>query len=145
MVLKGQLSSWSNIESGVRQGSILGPLLFLIYIKDLLEVLITNARLFADDVSLFSVVNDINFLATNLNSDLSKINAWASQWKMTVNLDPNKQTQEVIFSHEIKKLSYPPRNFNNNSVSKYRFKNMWAFILTTNWTFVKIFYKIFHK
>ena len=56
VVLNGQLSSWSNIETGVPQGSILGPLLFLIYINDLSDGLTTNARLFADNVSLFSVV-----------------------------------------------------------------------------------------
>ena len=79
VMLNGQLSSWSNIESGAPQGSIiLGPLLFLIYINDLSEGHTTNVRLFADDISLFSVVDNINFSATNLNSDLNKINAWAS-------------------------------------------------------------------
>ena len=53
VVLNVQLSSWSNIESGVPQGPVLGPLLFLIYINDLSEGLTTNIRLFADDVSLF--------------------------------------------------------------------------------------------
>ena len=48
--------------------------------------------------------------AINLNSDLSKINAWASQWKMNFNPDPNKQAQEVIFSRKIKKASQPPLN-----------------------------------
>ena len=96
-MLNGQLSSSSNIESGVPQEFILGPLLFFIYINDLSEGLTTNAKLFEDDVSLFSVVNNINLSATNLNSDLSKINAWANQWKMTFNPDPNKQAQEVIF------------------------------------------------
>ena len=75
VVLNGQLSSWSNIESGIPQGSILGPLLFLIYIKDISKGLTTNVRLFADDVSLFSVVDNNNLSATNLNSDLSEINA----------------------------------------------------------------------
>ena len=81
MVLNGQLSSWSNIESGAPQGSILGPLLFLIYIyiNDISEGLTTNVKLFADDVSLFSVVDNNNLSAINLNSDLSKIYAWASQ------------------------------------------------------------------
>ena len=97
MVLNGQLSPWSNIETGVPQGPILGPLLFLIYINDLSDGLTTNTRLFADDVSLFSVVDNINLSATNLNSDLSKINAWANQWKMIFNPDTNKKAQEVIF------------------------------------------------
>ena len=107
MVLNGQLSSWSNIETGVPQGSILGPLLFLIYINDLSDGLTTNARLFADDVSLFSVVDKINFSATNLNSDLSKINALVNQWKMTFNPDPNKQAQEIIFCRKMKKILHP--------------------------------------
>ena len=91
VVLNGQLSSWSNIESGVPQAPILGPLLFLIYINDLSEGLTTNAKLFADDVSFFSIVDNINLSATNLNSDLSKINTWANQWKMAFNPDPNKR------------------------------------------------------
>ena len=90
-MLNGQLSSWSNIESGVPQGSILRSLLFLISINDLSEYLTTNVRLFADKVSLFPVVDNNNLSATNLNSDLSKINGLASQWKMTFNPDPNKQ------------------------------------------------------
>ena len=49
---------------------------------------------YADDVSLFSVVDNSSLSATNLNSDLSKINAWTSQWKMTFNLDHNKQAEK---------------------------------------------------
>ena len=52
-MLNGQNSSWTNIHAGVPQGSILGPLLFLIYINDLLDNLTNNAKLFADDTSLF--------------------------------------------------------------------------------------------
>ena len=97
VVLNGQLSSWSNIETGVPQGSILGPLLFFIYINDLSDGLSTNGRLYADDVSLFSVVDNIKLSVTNLNSDLSKINALPNQWKVTFNPDLSKQAQEVIF------------------------------------------------
>ena len=122
VVLNGQLSSWSNTELGVPQGSILGPLLFLIYINDLSEGLTKNAKRFADDVSLFSVVDNINLSATNLNSDLGKINAWANQWKMTFNPDPNKQAQEVIFSRKIRKTSHPPLTYNNNSVKQVQFQ-----------------------
>ena len=58
VVLNGQHSKWANIEAGVPQGSILGPLLFLIYINYLPDNLISNSKLFADDTSLFSVIND---------------------------------------------------------------------------------------
>ena len=59
VVLNGQNSSWKGITSGVPQGSILGPLLFLIYINDLPDGLSSNCKLFADDTSLFSVVHDV--------------------------------------------------------------------------------------
>ena len=53
VVLNVQNSTWVNIEAGVPQGSILGPLLFLIYIKDLSENLVSNTKLLADDTSFF--------------------------------------------------------------------------------------------
>ena len=60
VTLNGQSSSWTNVNAGVPQGSVLGPLPFLIYINDLPEGLSSNAKLFADETSLFSVVHDIN-------------------------------------------------------------------------------------
>ena len=53
VVLNGKNSSWTNVEVGVPQGSIQGPLLFLIYICDLPDNLLTNVKVFADDTSLF--------------------------------------------------------------------------------------------
>ena len=78
-VLNGQVSTWTNINAGVPQGFILGPLLFLIYINDLTEGLTTNVKLFADDTSLFSVVHDTQTSANDLNKDLKIINDWAFQ------------------------------------------------------------------
>ena len=74
VVLNGQNSSWTNVHAGVPQGSILGPLLFLIYINDLWDNLTSNAKHFADDTSLFSVVHDVNTSAKELNDDLEKVN-----------------------------------------------------------------------
>ena len=145
VVLNGQLSSWSNIETGVPQGSILGPLLFLVYINGLSGGLTTNARLFADDVSLFSVVDNINLSATNLNNDLSKINAWANQWKITFNPYLNKQAQEVIFSRETKKTSHPPLNLNNNTVHQIQFQKHLGVDLDGKWDFREHLQNMFKK
>ena len=79
VVLNGQNSSWTNVHAGVPQGSILGPLLFLIYINDLSDNLTISAKLFADYTSLFSVVHDVNISAKELNDDLKKVNDWTFQ------------------------------------------------------------------
>ena len=76
VVLNGQHSSWADIKAGVTQGSILGPLIFLVYINDLTENLHSNPKLFADDASLFSTVTDEALSNSHLNDDLSKINDW---------------------------------------------------------------------
>ena len=113
VVLNGQTSNWENIYAGVPQGSILGSLLFLIYINDLAENLSSNPKLFADDTSLFSVVRDLNTSAIEINDDLKKIEAWAHKWKMSFNSDPLKQAQEVIFSRKRNKLHHPDIIFND--------------------------------
>ena len=72
----------------------LGPLLFLICINDLPNCLQSNPKLFADDISLFSTVQDIIRNTVSLNNDLTKISEWTVQWKMNFNSDPSKQAQE---------------------------------------------------
>ena len=79
VVLNGQHSSWDNVNAGVPQDSILGSLLFLIYINDLSNNLSSNCKLFADDTSLFSVVSNIHTSATTLSQDLKAITKWAFQ------------------------------------------------------------------
>ena len=76
VALNGQSSSWLSIRADVPQGSVLGPLLFLIYINDLPEGLISEVKLFVDDTSLFSIVNYVNTSASTLNSDLLKMQDW---------------------------------------------------------------------
>ena len=79
VVLNGRTSSWQNVYAGVPQGSVLGPLLFLIYINDLPDELTSMCKIFADDTSLFSKVIDKNNSNSQLNSDLAKISKWAFQ------------------------------------------------------------------
>ena len=79
VVLSGQHSSWSDALAGVLQGSILGPLLFLIYIHDLSDGHQCNPKLFADDTSLFATVHNINKATNDLNNDLTKVTKWVSQ------------------------------------------------------------------
>ena len=68
VVFNGQFSTWKNVNTGVPQGSILGPLFS------------SNAKLFADDTSLFSVIHhDTQTSGNNLNKDLVSISKWATQ------------------------------------------------------------------
>ena len=97
VVLNGQVSRWASIEAGVPRGSIIGPLLCLIYINELSDDILTTAKLFADDMSFFSTVKDVNTAGSHLNSDLRKISNWGFQWKMSSNLDPSKQSLEIYF------------------------------------------------
>ena len=98
VVLNGQTSSWELVKSGVPQGSVLGPLFFLIYIIDLPDNLESNCKIFVDDTFLFYKVFDKHVSRATLNKDLELINNWSFQWKMQFNPGRNKQAQELYFS-----------------------------------------------
>ena len=117
VVLNGQTSDWMHVLAGVPQGSILGPLLFLIFINDLPDSLESMVKIFADDTSLFSLVRDQRTSSNNLNRDLGRISEWANQWKMSFNPDPSKQAVEVYFSHKLDPVDAPPVSFNNSVVT----------------------------
>ena len=94
---------YSPVESGVPQGSVLGPLLFLVYINDLEKNIKSRVKFYADDTMIFSVVQDLYISAADLNNDLKTISQWVQQWKMEFNPNPKKQTMEMLFSQ--KKIS----------------------------------------
>ena len=136
-MLNGQVSGWSDVRAGVSQGTMLGPLLFLMYVNVLSEGLSSNAKLFVDDTSLFSVILYSNTSAFELNRDLAKINRCAFQWKMSFNPDPKKQAQEVIFSRKSKAILHPLLVFNNNNVIQTTSQKHLGIILDTRLSFEK--------
>ena len=124
VLLNGQTSSWRPVLAGVPQGSILGPLLFLIYINDVPNELKSNAKLFADDTSLFNIVKDKTESATILSNKLSEISKWTYDWKMRFNPDPCKPAQEVVFSTKKKTQNHPAISLNNIQV----ISNKWDYL-----------------
>lgn len=118
VVLNGVESDWENIYAGVPQGSVLGPLLFLVYINDLTDNISANMKLFADDSSLFIKVRNVEDAQSILMTDLEKITQWANQWKMQFNPDITKQAIEIVFSSKYNKPNHPLLSFNGIPVAR---------------------------
>ena len=116
VVLNGMHSDWGLINSGVPQGSVLGPLLFLVYINALENGIQFSINFFADYTSLISIAKDCITSADELNHDLQLISRWALQWQMSFNPDPTKSAEEIIFSHKRTRPVHPPLFFNNIEV-----------------------------
>ncbi|KAK3103719.1 hypothetical protein FSP39_021305 [Pinctada imbricata] len=90
VVINGTSSDWLEITAGFPQGSILGPLLFLIYINDIVTDIRSNIRLFADDTSLYIIIENPVAASETLNFDLDTIHKWSSNW--LVDFNPQKTT-----------------------------------------------------
>lgn len=84
--ISGTCSGWRNVTSGVPQGSVLGPVLFLIYINDLDNNLISKLNKFADDSKVGKVVSSTEDIE-DLQRDLDKLHCWSEQWQMKFNVD----------------------------------------------------------
>ena len=104
VVLDGEKSGSVPVTSGVPQGSVLGPILFLIYINDLPDELASKVRLFADDTADYLTIggeDDSNML----QQDLDRLSVWESRWDMEFN--PSKcQVVEVTTSRKASNSSY---------------------------------------
>ena len=81
VIVDGKKSDYVNVDSGVPQGSVLGPCLFLYYINDLPTGLHASVRLFADDTVIYMTVTS-NGDALQLQDDLDRLALWEHRWKM---------------------------------------------------------------
>ena len=84
VVVDGEVSSWKPVLSGMPQGSVLGPILFLVYINDLEEGVTGKLLKFADDTKLFRKGKEIGD-KQNLQEDIDKLVKWSDKWQMLFN------------------------------------------------------------
>ena len=115
VILPGTQSDWNYIYAGVPQGSILGPLLFLLYINDIVNDIGSNIRPFADDTSLLLVVENPDTAAETLNSDLERITQWANTW--LVKFNPAK-TESLLISRKVIKPVHSQLYMQNHEIKE---------------------------
>lgn len=107
-----------SVNSGVPQGSVLGPLLFLIYINDLTDCVSSNIHLFADDCVIFREINDTSDVSI-LQNDLNAISNWCSLWLMNLNIKKCKVLR--VCRTSTTPASYHLNNVLLDCVSSYRY------------------------
>ncbi len=84
VILRNGASNWVEVTSGVPQGSILGPVLFLLYVNDLPDVVCSTAKMFADDTKLYSRVHEWQD-CQQMQYDLNKLSVWSRNWLLRFN------------------------------------------------------------
>ena len=77
--VKGSSSTWKPVDSGVPQGSVLGPILFLLYVNDIPEIVKSSVWIFADDTKIFATTDH----SDQLQNDLKTLMEWAELWELT--------------------------------------------------------------
>ena len=118
VIINGQVSDWVKLLCGVPQGSVLGPLLFLVFINDVARsVNNCNIRMFADDTCLFVTVDNREDAATLINEDMVRISNWSEQW--LVDFSPAK-TKEMIITNKGHLEEHPQIVFNNHVINNVR-------------------------
>ena len=132
VVIKGQYSEWSKILAGVPQGSILGPLLFFIYIDDIINDIESNIFLFADDTSILENITDPITTFQKINRDLTRLDTWSKQW--LVNFNPSK-TKYIIFSKKLQKVQYPDLYIAGEKIKRVDKHKQLGIVFTDKMTF----------
>ena len=108
VVLNGVQSFSLPVHAGVPQGSILGPILFLLYINDITHEQICTDNLFADDASVMESNRDIQRSIDKISLELARIECWAIKWLVTFNIN---KTVYMVFSNKPTPTVVPPFYF----------------------------------
>lgn len=110
-------SSYSTLTYGIPQGSILGPLLFIIYINGINQIgLKGDITLYADDTCLFYFSNTIEEIIDNAQKDLKLLDEWFQTNLLTINVS---KTNYIIFASKNKKIQdFPPLTLNNQAIKR---------------------------
>ena len=85
VMVKGEPSTWADVISGIPQGSVLGPILFVIFINDLPDAVDSYVKIFADDTKIFTHIKTRED-CDNLQSDLDSLSAWSDKWQLRFNV-----------------------------------------------------------
>ena len=128
VVIKGAKSHYVPVTAGVPQGSVLGPLLFLIYVNDIVVDIKSVMKLFADDTSMYLSLNNDDIRAEILGSDLEKVSTWATRWKVTFN---QAKTELLNFSKQ-RNFQPLPLNFENTTLTSTNTHKHLGIILQNN-------------
>jgi len=86
VVVNGTESDWRSVSSGIPQGSVLGPILFIIYINDLPQSIDSDSKIFADDTKVYRNI-DSSDDRTKLQNDINSLEAWSQKWQIEFNID----------------------------------------------------------
>ena len=85
IVVSGTMSDWREVASGIPQGSVLGPTLFLLFVNDLPKCVTSKIKLFADDAKVYSAVG-ADATSTQLQDDLAAMVTWSEKWLLPFNV-----------------------------------------------------------
>ena len=101
VVVNGVKSDWAPVLSGVPQGTVLGPLLFFLYINDISSDIVSEIRLFADDCVCYREIKDEED-TIKLQRDIDRLGSWARKWGMR--FQPVKCNMMQLTRKRIKKI-----------------------------------------